>query len=84
MLDSLSRPELPDSLRGTDSLAVPAINPLDTLVGDARKAYLKEQAAKLKAAQKAAAAKARKEKLEEIAKKRQDKTTAKLLAQKER
>ena len=32
----------------------------------------------------AAAAKARKEKLEEIAKKRQDKTTAKLLAQKER
>ena len=38
----------------------------------------------MKAAQKAAAAKARKEKLEEIAKKRQDKTTAKLLAQKER
>ena len=63
---------------------VVAVDPLDTLVGDARKAYLKEQAAKLKAAQKAAAAKARKEKLEEIAKKRQDKTTAKLLAQKER
>ena len=76
-----------DSLLGVsvpDSLAVPAVDPLDTLVGDARKAYLKEQAAKLKAAQKAAAAKARKEKLEEIAKKRQDKTTAKLLAQKER
>ena len=85
--DSLARREVPDSLLGVsvpDSLAVPAVDPLDTLVGDARKAYLKEQAAKLKAAQKAAAAKARKEKLEEIAKKRQDKTTAKLLAQKER
>lgn len=85
--DSLARWEVPDSLLGVsvpDSLAVPAVDPLDTLVGDARKAYLKEQAAKLKAAQKAAAAKARKEKLEEIAKKRQDKTTAKLLAQKER
>ena len=67
-----------------DSLAAPAINPLDTLVGDARKAYLKEQADKLKAAQKAAAAKAKKEKLEQIAQKRQEKTTAKLLAQKER
>ena len=81
--DSLARREVPDSLLGVsvpDSLAVPAVDPLDTLVGDARKAYLKEQAAKLKAAQKAAAAKARKEKLEEIAKKRQDKTTAKLLA----
>jgi len=77
----------PEPLLGVsvpDSLVVPAVDPLDTLVGDARKAYLKEQAAKLKAAQKAAAAKARKEKLEEIAKKRQDKTTAKLLAQKER
>ena len=85
--DSLGRPEVPDSLQNTavaDSLAVPAINPLDTLVGDARKAYLKEQADKLKAAQKAAAAKAKKEKLEQIAQKRQEKTTAKLLAQKER
>ena len=84
MLDSLSRPELPDSLRGTDSLAVPAINPLDTLVGDARKAYLKEQEIKAKAALKAAEAKAKKEKLEQIAAKRQEKATAKLLAQKER
>ena len=84
MLDSLSRPELPDSLRGTDSLAVPAIDPLDTLVGDARKAYLKEQEIKAKAALKAAAAKAKKEKLEQIAAKRQEKATAKLLAQKER
>lgn len=85
--DSLGRPEVPDSLQNAavaDSLAVPAINPLDTLVGDARKAYLKEQADKLKAAQKAAAAKAKKEKLEQIAQKRQEKTTAKLLAQKER
>lgn len=84
MLDSLSRPELPDSLRGTDSLAVPAVDPLDTLVGDARKAYLKEQEIKAKAALKAAAAKAKKEKLEQIAAKRQEKATAKLLAQKER
>ncbi|WP_064974531.1 OstA-like protein [Alistipes provencensis] len=84
MLDSLGRPELPDSLRGVDSLAAPAINPLDTLVGDARKAYLKEQELKAKAALKAAAAKAKKEKLEQIAAKRQEKATAKLLAQKER
>ena len=84
MLDSLSRPELPDSLRGTDSLAAPAVDPLDTLVGDARKAYLKEQEIKAKAALKAAAAKAKKEKLEQIAAKRQEKATAKLLAQKER
>ena len=85
--DSLGHPEVPDSLQNAavaDSLAVPAINPLDTLVGDARKAYLKEQADKLKAAQKAAAAKAKKEKLEQIAQKRQEKTTAKLLAQTER
>ena len=84
MIDSLGHPILPDSLRGTDSLAVPAINPLDTLVGDARKAYLKEQELKAKAALKAAAAKARKEKLEQIAAKRQEKITAKLLVQKER
>ncbi len=86
-VDSLGRPEVPDSLQGAavaDSLAAPAINPLDTLVGDARKAFLKEQADKLKAARKAAAAKAKKEKLEQIAQKRQEKTTAKLLAQKER
>ena len=83
-LDSLGRSILPDSLRGPDSLAVPAVNPLDTLVGDARKAYLKEQELKAKAAQKAAEAKAKKEKLEQIAAERQEKTTAKLLAQKER
>ena len=84
MIDSLGHPIVPDSLRGVDSLAVPAINPLDTLVGDARKAYLKEQELKAKAALKAAAAKARKEKLEQIAAKRQEKVTAKLLVQKER
>ena len=82
--DSLDGRELPDSLRGLqDSLAVP-VNPLDTLVGDARKAYLKEQARKAKAAEKAAKAEAKKKLLAEIAAKRQEKTTAKLLAQKER
>ncbi len=56
--DSLGRPEVPDSLGATlpaDSLATP-VDPLDTLVGDARKAYLKEQARKAKAAEKAAKA----------------------------
>ena len=87
--DSLGGRELPDSLRGlqdslaADSLAMP-VNPLDTLVGDARKAYLKEQARKAKAAEKAAKAEAKKKLLAEIAAKRQEKATAKLLAQKER
>ena len=84
--DSLGRPEVPDSLGATlpaDSLATP-VNPLDTLVGDARKAYLKEQARKAKAAEKAAKAEAKKELLAKIAAKRQEKATAKLLAQKER
>ena len=87
MPDSLGRADIPDSLQGVpvvDSLAPPAINPLDTLVGDARKAYLKELEYKAKADRKAAAAKAKKEKLAQIADKRQEKTTAKLLAQKER
>ena len=68
----------------TDSLAAPAIDPLDTLVGDARKVYLKEQERKAKAAAKAAKEKARKAELDEIAERRQQKATAKLMAQKER
>ncbi len=68
----------------TDSLAAPVIDPLDTLVGDARKAYLKEQERKAKAAAKAAKEKARKAELDEIAERRQQKATAKLMAQKER
>ena len=85
--DSLARPELPDSLRGAavaDSVAAERVNPLDTLVGDARKAYLKEQARKRRAEEKAAKAEAKKTLLAEIAAKRQEKATAKLLAQKER
>ncbi|WP_290534694.1 OstA-like protein [Alistipes sp.] len=86
--DSLSarEPALPsDSLAvGADSLRQPAINPLDTLTGDARKAYLKEQARKVRAREKAAKAEERKKMLEQIAAKRQEKRTAKLLAQKER
>ena len=66
-----------------DSLATP-VNPLDTLVGDARKAYLKEQERKARAVEKAAKAEAKKKLLAEIAAKRQEKTTAKLLALKER
>ena len=65
-------------------MRTPAVNPLDTLTGDARKAYLKEQARQAKAREKAAKAEARKKKLEEIAAARQEKATAKLLAQKER
>ena len=83
--DSLAAETLPDSLRSApDSLRTPAVNPLDTLTGDARKAYLKEQARQAKAREKAAKAEARKKKLEEIAAARQEKATAKLLAQKER
>ena len=85
--DSLARPELPDSLRGAavaDSVAAERVNPLDTLVGDARKAYLKEQARKRRAEEKATKAEAKKRLLAEIAAKRQEKATAKLLAQKER
>ena len=42
-------PVMPDSLAAAaDSLRQPVVNPLDTLVGDARKAFLKEQARKEK------------------------------------
>lgn len=86
-------PEVTRSVAGVDSLGVASpddsllvapANPLDTLTGDARKAYLKEQARKAKEEAKAAAAAAKKELLAQIAAKRQEKTTAKLLAQKER
>ena len=69
---------------GSDSLSAPAIDPLDTLAGDARKAYLKEQERKARAAAKAAKEKARKAELDEIAERRQQKATAKLMALKER
>ena len=83
--DSTQFPEAADSLRtGTDSLTAAPVNPLDTLVGDARKAYLKEQARKARAEEKAKKAAAKKELLAKIAAERQEKTTAKLLAQKER
>lgn len=76
--DSLGLEELPDSL------APVPVNPLDTLTGDARKAYLKEQARKAREEERARKAEAKKELLEQIAARRQEKTTAKLLAQKER
>ena len=83
--DSTQFPEAADSLRtGTDSLTAAPVNPLDTLVGDARKAYLKEQARKARAEEKAKKAAAKKELLAKIAAERQEKATAKLLAQKER
>lgn len=83
--DSTRFPEAADSLRmGADSLTAAPVNPLDTLVGDARKAYLKEQARKARAEEKAKKAAAKKELLAKIAAERQEKTTAKLLAQKER
>lgn len=83
--DSTQFSEAADSLRtGTDSLTAAPVNPLDTLVGDARKAYLKEQARKARAEEKAKKAAAKKELLAKIAAERQEKATAKLLAQKER
>ena len=82
--DSTGRAVGADSLAGVDSLGVEPINPLDTLVGDARKAYLKEQARKARAEAKAQKTQAKKELLERIAAERQKKTTAKLLAQKQR
>lgn len=83
--DSTLRADVPDSLRtGADSLTLAPVNPLDTLVGDARKAYLKEQARKARAEEKARKAEAKRELLAKIAAERQEKNTAKLLAQKER
>ena len=87
-LDSLARsasPVMPDSLAAAaDSLRQPVVNPLDTLVGDARKAFLKEQARKEKEKEKKAKAEERRKLLDEIAAKRQEKRKALLLAQKER
>ena len=85
--DSTGRVAGADSLLaglGPDSLSAPALNPLDTLVGDARKAYLKEQARKARAEEKAKKAAEKKNLLARIAAERQEKATAKLLAQKER
>ena len=87
-LDSLAKAAtlaIPDSLAvAADSLQQSAVNPLDTLVGDARKAYLKEQVRKEKELEKKAKAEERRKLLEEIAARRQEKRTALLLAQKER
>ncbi len=85
--DSLPGPGIvADSLlqgMAADSLAV-AIDPLDTLTGDARKAYLKERERAAKEAKKAAAAAAKRELLAKIAAERKAKARAKLDAQAER
>lgn len=73
-LDSLGRPAPVDSLA----------NAADTLTVAQRKAMLKEAAKKAKAEKKAAAAKEKKKELDEIAARRKEKMTAKLLEQKER
>ena len=79
-----------DSLRMADSLSVPGSLPdsldraADTLTVAQRKALLKEAARKAKAEKKAAAAKIKKAQLDSIAVRRKEKTTAKLLLQKER
>ena len=65
-----------------DTLRV--IDPLDTLTGDARKAYLKELKQQETAARKAAAAAAKKVKLDTIAARRKARNIAKLDAQKAR
>ncbi len=90
--DSLAEAERPDSLAGAqerpdtlrggiDSVAV---NPLDTLTGAERKAYLKEQARKAAARRKAEARKAKKVLLDSIAARRRVKQNAKLAAQEAR
>ncbi len=73
-------------IEGQDSLAaqLPAIDPLDTLVGDARKAYLKELGRKAKAEKKAEAARLKKEKLDRIAAERREKRVARLKEMEER
>ena len=82
-LDAPDRPAPADSLGGAapaDSLA----NAADTLTVAQRKALLKEAAKRAKAEEKAAAAKEKKKKLDEIAARRTEKMTARLLEQKER
>lgn len=74
--DSVMQAEGLDTLR--------KIDPLDTLTGDARKAYLKEQKRKATEARKAAAAAAKKVKLDTIAARRKAKNAIKLDAQKAR
>jgi len=67
-----------------DSAVGVRIDPLDTLTGDARKSYLKEQARRTKEKKRAEAAKARKERLATIASARKARAAAKLQAQQER
>lgn len=84
--DSTAMPVGADSLRQPPPVDSLAVNPADTvqLTDAERKAQAKEAARKAKAEEKAAEAKIRKAELDQIAKKRQEKVTAKLLAQKER
>lgn len=76
LADTLAEASAADSVR--------VIDPLDTLTGDARKAYLKELKQKATAARKAAAAAAKKVKLDTIAARRKARNNAKLDAQKAR
>lgn len=74
--DTIPEAGAPDTTR--------VIDPLDTLTGEARKAYLKERKRQETSARKAAAAAAKKVKLDTIAARRKAKNAAKLDAQKAR
>lgn len=74
--DTIPEADAPDTMR--------VIDPLDTLTGEARKAYLKERKRQETAARKAAAAAAKKVKLDTVAARRKAKNAAKLDAQKAR
>ncbi len=74
--DTIPEAAAPDTMR--------VIDPLDTLTGEARKTYLKEQKRQAAAARKAAAAAEKKVKLDTIAARRKAKNAAKLDAQKAR
>ena len=80
--------QVPEELQA-DSLAVAAdttrvVDPLDTLTGDARKAYLKAQQLRERAARKAAAAAVKKAKLDTAVARLKAKTALKLDAEKAR
>ncbi len=82
-------PETEDLQEAADSLSVAAdttrvINPLDTLTGGARKAYLKMLKLRERAARKAAAAAVKKAKLDTAVARRKAKTARKLDAEKAR
>lgn len=82
--DSVER-SLADTLAESSAVdSVRAVDPLDTLTGDARKAYLKELKQREIAARKVAAAAVKKVKLDTIAARRKARNNAKLDAQKVR